>query len=389
MNRTSYQKGYVSDPVRTNKGLKFVIRYRVRTSEGKWQHKAETLYGLTGKKAAQGILNERIGDSRKPMAPQMTLTQFIEAYWRPYLDRQGIKPSTLEGYNSLLKHISPVLGECRLAEITPLQIEQLLQSNSKLAAKTRRNLVGLLQGVFSLAEDDDLIEKSPVRDRHKPAVLKHEKPVWTAEQVKAIIGGAPAQYRGLFACAALTGARLGELLALQWKHIDFDRWKLRIEQSLWHGRLMTPKTEGSFRTVLFGEALKNALKDHLQISMHVGPEDFVFSKADGSTLHPDVLRRDVLYPVLDRLQIARSSRSAGFHTFRHSAGTFVNAQTGNLKLAQKLLGHSNFSTTADIYTHTIEESDREAALAVERAIYGNLFSNVLNSENKNSRGSMQ
>jgi integrase len=239
--------------------------------------------------------------------------------------------------NSLLKHVSPVLGECRLAEITPLQIEQLLQSNSKLAAKTRRNLVGLLQGVFSLAEDDDLIEKSPVRDRHKPAVLKHEKPVWTAEQVKAIIGAAPAQYRGLFACAALTGARLGELLALQWKHNDFDGRKLRIEQSLWHGRLMTPKTEGSFRTVLFGEASKNALKDHLQISMHVGPEDFVFSKADGSTLHPDVLRRDVLYPVLARLQIARSSRSAGFHTFRHSAGTFVNAQTGNLKLAQKLL----------------------------------------------------
>jgi integrase len=76
-------------------------------------------------------------------------------------------------------------------------------------------------------------------------------------------------------------------------------------------------------------------------------------------------------------------RSAGFHTFRHSVGSFINAQTGNLKLAQKLLGHSNLSTTADIYTHTSQESEREAALAVERAIYGDLFANVLNSENKN------
>jgi len=126
-----------------------------------------------------------------------------------------------------------------------------------------------------------------------------------------------------------------------------------------------------------------ALTNHLQNSQHIGPEDFVFSKSDGSTLDPDGLRRDVLYPALDRLGIPRDKRSAGFHTFRHSVGSFINAQTGNLKLPQKLLGHSNLSTTADIYTHTSQESEREAALAVERAIYGDLFSNVLNSENKN------
>ena len=392
MSRQSYQHGYVSNPIRFDNGLKFVIRYRVRTSEGKWRHKAETLYGLSGKKAAQAILDQRIRESstQKTTSPDLTLTQFIDNYWRPYLDRQDVKPSTLQGYNSLLnQHITPVLGERRLTDIAPLHIEQLLQSKSALSPKTRRNLVGVLQGVFSLAEDDDLIEKSPVRGRHKPVVPKEEKPVWTPEQVRAIIGSVPERYRALFACAALTGARLGELLALQWKHSDFDGRKLRIEQSLWRGRLVTPKTKGSFRTVLFGEALGKALTNHLQNSQHVGPEDFVFSKSDGSTLDPDTLRRDVLYPALDRLGIPRNSRSAGFHTFRHSVGSFINAQTGNLKLAQKLLGHSNLSTTADIYTHTSEESEREAALAVERAIYGNLFSTVLNSENKNSSGSIQ
>lgn len=392
MSRKSYQHGYVSDPIRTKSGLKFVIRYRVRSSEGKWQHKAETLYGLSGKKAAQVILDERIRDTstQKTATPDLTLTQFIDTYFRPYLERQRVKPSTLQGYDSLLKqHITPVLGGRRLTDIAPLHIEQLLQSKLALSPKTRRNLVGLLQGVFSLAEDDDLIEKSPVRDRHKPVVPKREKPFWTSAQVRAIIGSVPERYRALFACAALTGARLGELLALQWKHIDFDGRKLRIEQSLWRGRLVTPKTEGSFRTILFGEALGKALTNHLQNSQHIGPQDFLFSKPDGSTLDPDVLRRDALYPVLDRLGIARSSRSAGFHRFRHSVGAFINSQTGNLKLAQKLLGHSNLSTTAEIYTHTSEESEREAALAVERAIYGKLFSNVLNSENKNKDAAIQ
>ena len=78
----------------------------------------------------------------------------------------------------------------------------------------------------------------------------------------------------------------------------------------------------------------------------------------------------MLYPTLDRLGIARNSRAAGFHTFRHSAATIVNQKTGNLKLVQKLLGHSNLSTTADVYTHTSADADRSAALVLEEAIFG-------------------
>jgi integrase len=87
-------------------------------------------------------------------------------------------------------------------------------------------------------------------------------------------------------------------------------------------------------------------------------------------LNPDVLRRDVLYPALDRSGIARPKRSSGFHTFRHSAASFLNEQTGNLKLAQRFLGHADISTTANVYTHTSIESERRAAVAIERAILG-------------------
>jgi hypothetical protein len=85
-----------------------------------------------------------------------------------------------------------------------------------------------------------------------------------------------------------------------------------------------------------------------------------------------------LYPALDRLGIRRDTRSSGFHTFRHSVGSFINAPTGNLKLAQKLFGVIPFSVPLlTIYTRTSQESEREAALAIERTIYGDLFSNVL------------
>jgi integrase len=169
---------------------------------------------------------------------------------------------------------------------------------------------------------------------------------------------------------------LGEILGLQGKHIDLVARKLRIKQSLWCGQLFAPKTASSIRTIYFGEALAQALTQHIQQTPGRGPEHFIFCKPDGMPLHPDVLRKDVLYPSLDRLGISRTSGASGFHTFRHSAASFINEQTGNLKLAQKLLGHSTVNTTAEVYTHVSADAERHAALALERAIYGDLFANL-------------
>jgi len=336
------------------------------------------------------VLKSRLQEAlkRTPEAAELSVQDFVEAYWKAYLERRNVKPSTRKGYESVLNtHILPVLRDVRLTEVVPLQIEEFLRSKASkgLSAKTIRNMLVLLKGIFALAEDNDLIQRTPVRKRHEPNVMRTEKPSWTPQQVRSIIDNVPALYRPLFVCAALTGLRLGELLGLQWKHIEFSSAKLRIEQSLWNGQLVPPKTKNSVRTIPFGEVLRQTFVLHRQNSLHTRPEDFVFCRSDGSALQPDMLRREVLYPTLDRLQIPRSLRSAGFHTFRHSAGSFVNAETGNLKLAQKLLGHSNLSTTADIYTHTSAEAERDAAVAVERAIYGDLFPIVPKTGNRNSQ----
>jgi integrase len=377
MTRHSYQTGHVSE-IRTRRGTAYKIRYRVRTTQGKWKQKSETLYDLKGKKAAQAELDERIqqASSTKVEDSELTLRGFVDTYWKLSLDRKCLKLSTRQSYNSALEcHIMPALGDYRLADVAPLHVEKFAQAKSQsgLSGKTVRNLLLVLQGIFSLAVDNDMILKSPVRKSHKPVYRRKEKPVWSAEVVLAIIQAAPSAHRAFFCCAGLTGPRLGELLGLQWKHIDLKSRKLRIEQSLWHGKIVPPKTVGSVRTIYFGNVLAGALAEHFQQTSHGNPEDFVFCKKDGSPLHPDVLRKDVLYPVLDRLGISRSSGASGFHTFRHSAASILNQQTGNLKLAQKLLGHSTIDMTADVYTHISAEAERGAALAIERAIYGDLF----------------
>jgi Phage integrase family len=117
------------------------------------------------------------------------------------------------------------------------------------------------------------------------------------------------------------------------------------------------------RSLPIGDLLASALTDGLRVSQHIGPEEFVFCKPDGCPLHPDVVRKDVLYPVLDRLGIARTTRGSGFHAFRHAVASLINERTGDIKLAQKLLGHTNPTMTANVYTHTYLIGARIARLA--------------------------
>jgi integrase len=262
-----------------------------------------------------------------------------------------------------------------LTDIAPINVEDLLQVKQKAgyAPKTMRNIIVQLNGIFNLAQDNDLISRSPVRTRHRPVCRKVEKPAWTAEQLRKILESVPLCFRCLFTCVALTGLRMGELLGLQWRYVDLRLKMLRVAHSLWKKQLVSPKSDASARPIPLGEVLVTALSSHRQCSTFTRPEDFVFCKGDGAPLNPDVLRKDVLYPVLDRLNIPRPKGAAGFHAFRHSAASLINAETGNLKLTQRFLGHSNVSTTADIYTHTSETMEREAAVALERSIFGNLF----------------
>jgi integrase len=129
--------------------------------------------------------------------------------------------------------------------------------------------------------DNDLIEKSPIRDRHKPTVERVEKRVWSPKQVKQILENTPERYGVFFQVLALTGVRAGEILGLQWKHVDLAKEQMQIEQSLWRGQLIAPKTKGSIRTINLGAVLFAALKRHRESAERKKPNDFVFCKKDG------------------------------------------------------------------------------------------------------------
>jgi integrase len=183
-----------------------------------------------------------------------------------------------------------------------------------------------------------------------------------------VLDNVPEEYKALFICAALTGVRLGELLGLRWCDLDFVTRKLTINHNLWRGQLVSPKTEGSAASMHMPNVLADVLLNHRQTSRWIGPEDFVFCKLDGSPCDPDFLRKEVLYPALKLAGIERVERAHDFHLFRHSASSIIHAQTGDLKLAQEQLRHTQISTTSDIYVHVDETVAEKAAEALAQAI---------------------
>jgi integrase len=322
-------------------------------------------------RAVNASNNGSVSLSSNPLL-SMTMADFVTGLWQ--LHKSKLKPSTAYHYDSLLKlYILPAFGSQSLTEIAPRAITLFFAklNQSGLSGSYKQVIYQLLNTIFETAAAHDLIERSPVRCKlHRPGFDQKEKPTMTADEIRRLIETVPDEHRALFLCVALTGLRVGELLGLWWKDIDFPNRSLKVNRSLWRKQLTTPKTKRSNRTLHMPAALSEVLQMHRQVSRWTGGDDFVFSKPDGAPLSADALRNKVLYPALETIGIARERNRHGFHLFRHSAASIVHAQTRDVSLAQELLGHSRLSTTADIYTHTQTEAE-QATEILAREIWGN------------------
>jgi integrase len=360
--RVSYQKGTI---VKKQNG-RFLLRYSIRdlTSLTGWSKKSEWLKATTEKAAEKErvarMLQINAQNEAEPAMPQssprsVTFQEFTDGPWKDYVDRRQIANSTRRTYDSNLKrYILPLIGSMALDSITPMKISEVMTAaqRSGKRSKSLLNIYGQLRTVFTVAEEGDLIERSPVRKKfHRPNHEPEEKPAWSSEEVRAILGQIPQAWSTFFLCLALTTVRIGELLALTWSDVDWEARKIKVTKSL-DGTVVVPRTKNRTKTTRhIPEILFQALQQHQQHSLFTKPSDFVFGDREGKAADPDQIRQSVLYPAIDRAGIERLPRAAGFHAFRHAASSIINELTGDLKLSQIQLGHKRISTTANIYTH--------------------------------------
>lgn len=379
--RKSYQRG----GLQWQSGQWTLCYWLLDQQAGKWLQKREreALKDCTdrnNKKAAlkaaepfMARINE-LNNNPMKVSEALTFADFIKTRWASYLAKVDLQPSTVASYESMIKkHLMPVFGSMRMAEITPGHMTDFFDAlRRQVSPKYAANLYALANTMFELAYQYEVIPSKPLRSLlHKPQYEIEEKPVLPVETVRAVISDLDGANRLLVIVLSVFGIRLGEGLALRWLDVDFDGARLAINHSLWRGSLKSPKTKASERKFHIPQSLLNLLFEHQAASPFKASEDFIFCNSAGQPLDPDNLRHRVLYPVLDRLGIKREDRRHGFHIFRHTAGTMLYAKTGNMKLAQEALGHAQMSTTSNIYLHNERVVADTATEVLVDAILGN------------------
>lgn len=151
-----------------------------------------------------------------------------------------------------------------------------------------------------------------------PVIGDQHQPVFDAETIKGILTESAGQERMLYAVLAGAGLRIGEVLGLEVRHLSEDCRVIRLEQSVWEGKVQTPKTKNTYRQVDLCPALADLLKQHAGDRR----DGFVFRNGEGSPLLPANLLHRSLRPVLDTLE----KPHAGFRAFRRFRVTFLRKQ---------------------------------------------------------------
>jgi integrase len=271
------------------------------------------------------------------------------------------KQSTRESYELNLKnHIYPALGKYPLNEIGRKDLKAFfdgLLSKGKSPA-TVAGIRAPIKGILSHAVDSELIEVNPILNltiamRKKKTLVE---PLTEPEAEKLLqaakkhLGG---HYYPHILCALRTGMRLGELKALQWSDIDFDKRQIEVQRSCRRGVISDTKNHKRRRvdiTPLLTDTLKELKLTQKKRAIESGRpfSDFVFASRRGNIF----IRVPFEYALRKCLEAAKLKRIR-IHDLRHTYATIRLLRGHNIGDVSYQLGHSSIKITYDVYGHWI------------------------------------
>ncbi len=280
------------------------------------------------------------------------------AEWLRYAEHdRAVKPSTLTDYRHTGNRIARDLGEMRLEDVTTEVLERwraTLTSSNRTVAK---HLV-ILHGIFRRAMKVWGLPSNPAATVERPRYrVSDDLEAYSPEEVWALVRAAGSdQDAALYLTAAFTGLRMGELLALQWRDIDYGGEAIRVRRSYnVHGGVGSPKS-GKVRSVPMVPDVAERFARLASREFWVEPEDLVFANELGTYQDASSIR------IRYRAALARAGlRQLRFHDLRHTFGTLA-VRRAEVPAVQAWMGHSDIQTTMR-YVHHRDRGDEAKLLA--------------------------
>lgn len=255
----------------------------------------------------------------------------------------------------------------RLSEITPRHVaqfiawlcEQTTHDGKPLSDSTVRNALNPLRSCLATAVAEGLIRNNPTNGAslpHRPVVEDdetHDIRPFTREQLRVFLDLVTPRHRLLFEVLAVTGLRISELIALEWRHLHLDGSgpHLKVRRARVKGRLEPPKSRHGRRDLPLEPALVSALRTARREAENAADDGLVFPSLAGTPINADNLRARHLKPVAEEV----GASWAGFHTFRHTCASLLFERGANIKQVQRWLGHHAASFTLDVYVHLLSD----------------------------------
>jgi len=290
-----------------------------------------------------------------------------------WLDDVSLRQTTIATYaGNYRQHIKPVIGHMLVTDVTPADCKKVFKrmAQHKYSRSTYKQVRIAMHLLFARAVDDRLISHNPVTDNVKiPSVehIKRREPrhlYITPDERERFFAVAKGTYVYNFCRLGIaTGMRIAELMGLSWENVDFDTGYIYVKRALAHIKrggwdFTSPKSEAGERKIPMTAEIRAILEDaHTDYTQRPIAKDKRFRNlvffhegrsglpVDGSTYDAKIQR------VCKRAGIAPFTAHAMRHTFItdcYNAGVDV-------KVIQRIAGHSSISTTMDVYVETTSD----------------------------------
>lgn len=338
-------------------------------------------------------------------AKKMTLNAFYEDYIE---QKQELKTSTRTNYKYMYKkYVWDSIGRRKLPEIKYSDIKKFynhLIREVGFKPNSMETIHTILHPIFSTAVRDGYIRVNPTDGvmaeikksndwekpkRHALSVSEQEAFVEFTKSHSVYSHWLP-----LFTVLLGTGCRVGEIVGLTWDDCDFKNGIININHSLiyrpdeYTGKsgfyISTPKTKAGEREIPMFEAVRKALLNERMRQMREGFNQtvidgysgFIFSNRFNGVLSPHNINRAIEritrdYNVEESELAARQNREPlllphfSVHNLRHTFCTRMCENESNIKVIQEIMGHSDISTTMDVYNEATRDKKKESFAGLE------------------------
>lgn len=295
----------------------------------------------------------------------MKLKEWLNTWLNKY-QKITIKLRTYLKYTDIInKHINPILGEYELEALTCDVLQRFvlykltygnLITNDKLSDNSVIAIISLLKQSLKKAvflgvariEYTSQIKMPNIKEKEVSAFDMFEQ-----QKLESYCLNSKPNYIGIIICL-YTGIRLGELLALTWEDIDFDKKILRINKTVYtitrNGRneayIDKPKTKQSNRMIPLPKQLISVLKRNKRKST----SSYIITTKNGGIVQNRSYQKSFKC-ILKKCNITYKS----FHSLRHTFATRVLELGMDIKTLSEILGHKNSMITLNRYSHSLLE----------------------------------